>query len=157
MRKRIIEHPRHAASVPAGAWLDLEQLAQVEMTSEQADHPIESALVPGTGPGWRAAHPGEQTIRFLFDKPLTLGRIYLLFREDERARTQEFVLRWSADGGRTCREILRQQFTFSPPETTREEEDYAVNLDGVTALELAIAPNISGGDARASLAQLRIA
>jgi hypothetical protein len=157
MRKRIIEQPRHAASVPEGAWLDLEQFAQVEITSEQAGHLIEFALVPGTGPGWRAAHPGEQTIRLLFDKPLRLGKIHLLFQEDERARTQEFVLRWSADGGRTYREILRQQFTFSPLDTAREEEDYGVNLDGVTALELAIVPDISGGDARASLAQLRIA
>jgi len=40
---------------------------------------------------------------------------------------------------------------------TREFEDYTVNLAGVTALELRIIPDINGGDARASVAQLRIA
>jgi hypothetical protein len=80
-----------------------------------------------------------------------------VFHEDEQERTQEFVLRWSADGGQSYREILRQQDNFSPPAATHEVEDYDVDLDGVTALELKIVPDISGGGARASLAQLRIA
>jgi hypothetical protein len=63
----------------------------------------------------------------------------------------------STDGGQSYREILRQQYNFSPPGMMREFEDYAVDLAGVTALELKIVPDISGGDARASLAQLRIA
>ena len=138
-------------------WLDLERLAQVEITSEDADYPIESALIPGTGSGWRAAQPGEQTIRLLFDEPLRLRRIHLVFHEGERERTQEFVLRWSPDGGQSYREIVRQQYNFSPPDVAREVEDYDVDLDGVTALELKIVPDISGGSARASLAQLRVA
>jgi len=80
-----------------------------------------------------------------------------VFHEDQQARTQEFVLRWSPDGGQSYREIVRQQYNFSQPGMTREFEDYAVDLAGVTALELIIVPDISGGDARASLAQLRIA
>jgi len=80
-----------------------------------------------------------------------------LFREDQRQRTQEFLLRWSSDGGTSYRGIVRQQYTFSPPGTTRELEDYAVDLAGVTALELRIIPDIGGGEALASLAQLRIA
>jgi hypothetical protein len=79
-----------------------------------------------------------------------------LFQEGEQKRTQEFVLRWSPDGGLTYREIVRQQYTFSPPETAREIEDYDVDLDGVTVLELRILADISGGSARASLAQLRL-
>ncbi len=81
----------------------------------------------------------------------------LSIQEDEQARTQEFVLRWSPDGGQSYREIVRQQYNFSPPEEARELEDYNVDLDGVTALELRIVPDISGGSARASLAQLRVA
>jgi len=157
MRKRIIgQGPGEAAAAEAG-WLDIERLAEAEITSEEPDHPIEAALVPGTGPGWRAAEPGEQTIRLLFDEPLRLRRIRLVFQEDEQERTQEFVLRWSPDGGRSYREIVRQQYNFSPPEATREVEDYNVELDGVTALEVKIIPDISGGSARASLAQLRLA
>ena len=80
-----------------------------------------------------------------------------MFQEDERERTQEFVLRWSPDGGQTYQEIVRQQYNFSPPGSAREVEDYAVDLKEVTALELKIVPDISGGSARASLAQLRLA
>ena len=157
MRKRIIGHgPGEVAAAEPG-WMDLEQLAQVEITSEDVDHPIESALIPGTGSGWRAAQPGEQTIRLRFDEPLRLKRIHLVFQEDEQERTQEFVLRWSPDGGQSYREIVRQQYNFSPPAAALEVEDYDVDLDAVTALELRIVPDISGGSARASLAQLRLA
>ena len=157
MRKRIIAPgPGKVATAELG-WMDLEPLVEVEITSEDVDHPIESALIPGTGSGWRAAEPGEQTIRLRFDEPLRLKRIQLLFQEGEQERTQEFVLRWSPDGGRSYREIVRQQYNFSPPETAREIEDYDVDLDGVTALELKIVPDISGGDTQASLAQIRVA
>ena len=54
------------------------------------------------------------------------------------------------------REIVRQQFNFSPPDTTTEREDYSVDLDSVTNLELLIIPDISGGHARARFTQLRI-
>ena len=67
------------------------------------------------------------------------------------------MLRWSPDGGRTFRGILRQQWNVGPPETIREAEDYRVGLSGVTILELTIIPDKSRGDARASLAQWRLA
>ena len=157
MRKRLIGHgPREVAAAEPD-WLDLERLVQVEITSEDAGYPIESALIPGPGLGWRAAESGEQTIRLLFDEPRRLKRIHLVFHGDEPERTQEFVLRWSSDGGQSYREIVRQQYNFNPLEATPEVEDYDVDLDGVTALELRIVPDISGGRARASLAQLRVA
>ena len=40
-----------------------------------------------------------------------------VFQEDEQERTQEFVLRWSPDGGQSYREIVRQQYNFSPPQS----------------------------------------
>ncbi len=156
MRKRIIGRGPREVSAVEPDWVDLERLAQVEITSEDVYHPIESALVPGTGWGWQAAQPGEQTIRLLFDEPLSLRRVHLVFPEAEQERTQEFVLLWSPDGGQSYREIVRQQYNFSPG-VAREVEDYDVDLDGVTALELRIVPDISGGRARASLAQLRVA
>ena len=157
MRKRIIDQePQNVAPVDQG-WLDLQSLAQVELTSEDAANPIEAALVASGGLGWRASRAGEQSIRLLFDELQRVRRIQLLFHEDQQARTQEFVLRWSPDGGQSYREIVRQQYNFSPPGVTREFEDYAVELAGVTALELRIVPDISGGNARASVAQLRIA
>jgi hypothetical protein len=157
MRKRVTSPvPPHAESHDQ-EWLDLEQVAQVEVTSEDVAYPIEAALMPGEEAGWRAAQPGEQTIRLIFDRPQRLSRMWLLFIEADMTRTQEFVLRWSPDGGRSFREILRQQWNFGPPETIREVEDYRVELAGVTVIELAIVPDKSGGESRASLAQWRLA
>jgi hypothetical protein len=158
MRKRIIEHgPQGTPSGEQREWLDLEPVIQIEVTSEAASHPIESALVHAGAQGWRAERPGEQAIRLLFDEPVQLRGVRLVFQEELQDRTQEFVLRWSADGGRTYREIVRQQYTFGPPGTARETEEYAVDLDGVTALELRIVPDIDRGEARASLERMQLA
>jgi len=84
-------------------------------------------------------------------------RILLRFDEKEQERTQEFVLRWLPEGQQSPREIVRQQYNFSPSTTKQEIEDYRVNLNGVSVVELEIVPDISGGDAHASLAQIRLA
>jgi hypothetical protein len=153
LRKRFIENE---ARPDDRNWLDLERLARVEITSEDAAYPIESAL-GGGGPGWRARRAGEQVIRVLFDESRSLKRIYLRFDEQHQARTQEFVVRWSQDHGHTYKEVVRQQYTFSPPGTTSQAEDYTVELDQVTALEIRIVPDISHGSACASLHTLGLA
>jgi hypothetical protein len=157
MRKKIIEQTIEGTSTTDQNWLDMARLARVEITSENEAYPIESALIPGTGPGWRSAQPGAQMIRLIFDEPQRLKRIYLIFSEEEQGRTQEFGLRWLPDGEESFREILRQQYNFSPPGTTREIEDYGVELDQVRALELRIVPDISGREAWGKLEALRLA
>jgi hypothetical protein len=102
-------------------WLDLEQIATVEVTSEDPSFPIESAFVPTDGPGWRASQGGEQQVRVIFDEPVSLHRIQLRFQEAEVERTQEFTLRWWAAEGGLAREIVRQQWNFSPNGSTTEE------------------------------------
>jgi hypothetical protein len=156
MRKRLITPiPQKAPSLDEG-WLDLDRGAVVEVTSEEKEYPVEAALVVAEMRGWRAAESGPQTIRLLFDQPQKIKRIALIFEETETARTQEFVLRWSPDGGRSFREIVRQQWNFSSPNTIREVEEYRVELSDVTVLELVIVPDISRGGARASLKSLRL-
>lgn len=157
MKKRIAAPDCQTPPNPQDHWIDIEEQALVELSSEDRDHPIECALVPGSGTGWCADAPGPQTIRLLFHEPQTIRRMLLGFQEKARTRTQEFVLRWSSDQGVTYRDIVRQQWNFSTSGNTAETEDYRVNLSGVTALELHIIPDISGGDAKASLAQWRIA
>jgi len=157
MRKRMIERNIQKVSKREYSWLNLATLAQVEISSEEEAHPIESALVPGSGSGWQASEPGEQILRLLFDKPQKVVLVRLVFQEEAQERTQEFVLRWSPDGGQSYHDIARQQYNFSSPDSTRELEDYSVDLDGVTALELCIIPDISRGSAHASLAEWRIA
>ena len=157
MRKRIIAPVQQETASPDQDWLNVEGIAEVEITSEDAAHPIESALLGGGALGWRAEGPGKQTIRLLFADPQRLRRIWLKFVETDTERTQEYVLRWSADGGKSFREIVRQQWNFSPQSATCETEDHHVELPAVTVLELSIIPDTSGGKAFASLAQLRLA
>ena len=155
MRKRLITATPQVS--PRQGWLDLGSMATVEVTSETQDHPVESALLPSETRGWRAGQPGAQIIRLLFDHPQKVKRISLVFEETEKTRTQEFVLRWSADLGRSFRDIVRQQWNFSPPGTVQELEDYLVDLTDLRVIELEIIPDKSGGEARASLASLRLA
>lgn len=157
MRKRILAPVQQPSPTADQNWLDIEQLAEVELTSEDSVHPIESALLAGGHSGWRAEAPGEQTIRLVFASPLDLRRIWLSFIETDTQRTQEFVLRWSPDGGKSFQEIVRQQWNFSPQGATCETEEYHVDLSAVTMLELNIIPDTTGGKAVASLAQLRLA
>lgn len=157
MRKRIIVSSDGGSTAPSEEWLDLDSVAEVEITSEDQAHPIESALLPGGTSGWRAGEPGEQTIRLLFANPQRIRRIWLDFVEEEVERTQEYVLRWSPDGGATQHDVVRQQWNFSPTGATRQTEDLQVDLAGVTTLELTIVPDISRGQALACLEQLRLA
>jgi hypothetical protein len=156
MRKRQITSTLQSTLPSDEAWLDLDHAALVEVTSEEEGYPIESALVGDDKRGWRAASKGSQTIRLIFDQPQRFKRIWLVFEDSESRRAQEFVLRSSQDHGNSFREIVRQQWNFSPPDSIREIEDYAVELYEVTQLELIIVPDKSGSDARASLANLRL-
>src|SRR5207302_6251618 len=128
MRKRLITPAPETGRSRSEGWLDVQRAALVEITSEEKDYPVESAFVSGEAQGWRDAETGRQTIRLVFDQPQRLKQISLIFEEKETARTQEFVLRWSSDGGNSFREIVRQQWNFSHPETIREVEEYQVEL-----------------------------
>ncbi len=157
MLKKIITPILHEATIPKQKWLNLDTLAEVEMTSEDTSFPIESALLLGRDSNWRAATSGKQTIRLRFEEPLSIKRIWLYFVESEIERTQEYVLRWSADGGKSWHEIVRQQWNFCPSGSTQETQDLQVGLEQMNLLELIITPDISGGNALATLAQLRLA
>jgi hypothetical protein len=157
VRKRFIESQDSNTPSSDAGWLSLGEIATVEVTSEDATHPIESALLPGGHSEWRASGPGRQVIRLSFDQPQALSRISIEFNERGSQRTQEYVLRWSDDGGQSFHEIVRQQWNFSSPSAMREIEDHRVGLRGVTLLELVVTPDIAGGDARASLTHLRLA
>jgi hypothetical protein len=155
MRKRLVTPTAERIRARGEGWLDIERTAVVEVTSEDKDFPVESVFVSGDARGWRAAAPGSQTIRLIFDHPQRLRCISLIFEAGETQRTQEFVLRWSSDGG-SFKEIVRQQWDFSPPESICEVEEYQVELSNVSVLELVIKPDIGGGVARASLKNLRL-
>lgn len=158
MRKRILESIR-AASAPLPEELDVATLATVVVTSEAADHPVENAFDHQRGPGgsrWIAATPGEQTLILEFDAPQRIRQVSLEVEEIQDSRTQELQLAVSHDGGTTYRELLRQEFNFSPSGTTFEREEWTVAAGDVTHLRLHLKPDKGGRPCRASLTTLSL-
>ena len=154
MRKRIV--PVEQALEIDGDWFDLGSLAEVEISSEDPEYPIESALISGNGSGWRAGTPGQQMIILLFSPPQKVTRIHLHFEEQSVARTQEYALRWAPERSQPCREIVRQQWNFSPSGATVEIEDHLVEVPSVEVLELIIDPGSEGEGVFASMKRMKI-
>ena len=160
MRKSVLPRPSSAESQlpendPKGFWLDLEELARVELSSEDTQHPFEHALQAGDHDGWRAAEPGPQTIRLHFDTPQSIRHIQVSFQEDKVSRSQEFAL-FATSQNYPRKEIVRQQWTFSPGHSSHEKEDFVVNLPGVTLLEIEIDPGRHDKQVVASLQRIAI-
>ena len=153
LRKRTVPVDIHSGQ---SLWLSLEEVAQVEVSSEHHEWPIDGALMPNSTRGWRAAETGAQKLRIRFDTPQALSLIHLVFDESEFERVQEFTLRWSRNEGRTFEPLIRQQFSFSPAGATRETENYSITLAGVTDLELGVVPDLSGRPVVATLTTLRL-
>jgi hypothetical protein len=139
------------------AWLVLNGIARIDPSSEAGGFPIEGPLASPPEGEWRAAEAGAQVIRLQFLTPRDLSRLRVVFRDDEEPRTQEFTLGWLGAGEQDFHTIVRQQFNFDPRGATEEVEEYSAPLRGVSALELRIVPDISGGPARARLAEFRVA
>lgn len=159
MRKEIVGTKTVApAAQQAAEWLDLSSVARVQLTSEDPAFPIENALTQNpelNERGWRAGSPGPQTITLLFDAPQSVRRIRLHFMEHTMERSQEFVLRY-ASTKEANREIVRQQWTFSPTGSTQEIEDYTVELESAIKVELVIDPDRGSRNSLATLHSLRL-
>src|SRR3954470_744219 len=115
LRKQVINVPPKAQA-PMPGEIDIAAVATVLVTSEAAGHPVDHAFDGHRGPGatrWIAGQPGEQSLILAFDAPQEIHRVTLEVEEPEVARTQELHLSVSTDGGRTYREVLRQEYNFS--------------------------------------------
>lgn len=159
MRKQILGQMPAETRTGRQTELNIDAIATALVTSETPDHPIEHAFDDRRGPGgtfWLAGVDGEQTVTLVFDTPQAVRGVHLEIEEREVSRTQELQLAISQDGGQTYREILRQEYNFSPPGTVFEREDWTLVADGVTHLRLWIKPDKSGRPCRASLTSLAI-
>ena len=156
MRKQIIKSASTSSHSPAGA-LDLGAIATVQVTSELAGHPVENAFDGQRGPGssrWVSETGGEQTLKLAFDAPQTIRAVSLEIEETTENRTQELQLAVSRDGEKSWRELVRQEFNFSPSGSTLEREEWTINAEGVTHLRLQIKPDKGGRPCRASVTSL---
>jgi hypothetical protein len=66
IRKQLVELAKPNTTPE---WLAMQDVARIELTSEDRQYPIDSALIGNGGTGWRASGPGEQRIRLVFDHP----------------------------------------------------------------------------------------
>jgi F5/8 type C domain len=158
LRKQILTTPPTTSGHRA-AETDIAAVATVLVSSEDPRHPIDHAFDGRRGPGasrWIAAQPGEQTLILAFDTPQTIRKIRVEVEEPEISRTQEMTVSVSQDGGQTYRELLRQEFNFSPPGTTLEHEEWSIKADAVSHLQLKIKPDKGGTVGRATLTTLAV-
>jgi hypothetical protein len=138
---------------------DITAIATVLVTSEDPDHPIDHVFDGQRGPGasrWIAAQSGEQRVILAFDAPQTIQKLCVEINEPDVSRTQEMDVSISTDAGRTYREVLRQEYTFSPPATSHEREEWTLNADGVSHLQLRIKPDKGSKACRATLTSLTL-
>jgi hypothetical protein len=153
LRKQLIK----SAPVLMPGEINVVTAATVLVTSEDPEHPVDHAFDSHRGLGgtrWIAGEPGEQTLIVAFDAPEAVGRVILEVEEPEVVRTQELQLAISSDGGRTYRDVLRQEYNFSPPGTTFEREDWAGSAAGATHLRLQVKPDKGDKPCRATLTSL---
>ena len=158
LRKRVLTtDPIVPAAGPSEK--DIATIATVLVTSEDPDHPIDHAFDGRRGPEadrWIAGQSGEQAIVLAFDAPQTIRRVLVEINEPDISRTQEMDVSVSTDGGRTYRELVRQEYIFSPPGTSRESEEWSVSAGGVSHLRVTIKPDKGGKACRATLTTLAL-
>ncbi|HEX3521034.1 MAG TPA: discoidin domain-containing protein [Stellaceae bacterium] len=139
--------------------IDIACCATIAYSSEDPAHPVENMLDGQSGPGgtrWVSARPDTaEHIVVEFDQPRAISRLVYEVQETMRERTQEVRVEASDDGGRTYRQILVQEYNFSPRGATFRREDQRFALRQVTHLRLTIVPNKSGSGP-ATLTTLRL-
>ena len=159
LRKHVLTDLPAAPRISKPDPKDISALATVFVTSEAPDHPIDMVFDSSRGPGgtrWIAAADGEQTLMLVFDTPQTIREISVETEEPQVNRTQVLCISLSDDGGQTYRERIRQEFTFSPPNTSFEHEEWSMPAQQVTHLRVAIRPDKGNASGRATLTSLTI-
>ena len=158
LRKRPLETDTSAAARAPGE-IDIAACATVAYSSEDRAHPVENLFDEHSGPGsarWLSARPDAiEHIVVEFDQPQTISRLVYEVEETVRERTQEVRVEVSEDGARTYRQILVQEYNFSPRGATYQREEQRFELHRVTHLRITIVPNKSGSGT-ATLTALRL-
>jgi hypothetical protein len=118
-------------------WLDPDVVAEVTLVCDGR----RTARSRGV---WSSDSPGEQMIEMRFHEPMSVSLLRIICSEPQQSRTQEMTVWASLHRGEQHREVVRQQFNFSPYGATEEIEQFVVELDDVSAIQLRIVPSIDG-------------
>jgi hypothetical protein len=139
--------------------IDLQAHATIHYSSEDPAHPIERIMDGCSGRGashWASARPNvTEEILLEFDEPQHIVHLAYEVEERDLERTQEVRIEVSSDGGQSYRQILVQEYNFSPRGSTYECETLGLDLRDTTHLRLIIVPNKSGSGT-ATLTSLRL-
>ena len=144
IRKRQLEADP-ATSARAAGEIDIVGGATIAYSSEHPAHPVEHMLDGCSGPGatrWVSARPDTvEHIVIEFDRPQAISRLAYEVEEEMRERTQQGRAVVSEDSGRTYRQILAQDYTFSPRGATYPREEQSFTRVQATHLRFTIVPN----------------
>jgi hypothetical protein len=158
LRKRLLD-AEPTTSDGTDDEIDIVGCATIAYSSEDPAHPIEHAFDSRDGPGvtrWISARPDTvERIIVEFDEPQPISRLVYEVEEAVRERTQEVCVEVSEDGVRTYRQILIQEYNFSPRGATYQREELRFNLLRARRLRLTIVPN-KNGSGTATLTTLRL-
>ncbi len=158
IRKRLISEQGSVPSERPGE-IDIASHTTLGYSSEDSDHPVEYLIDKHFGQGatrWASARPNTtEYIVLEFDHAQKVSRIIYEVEECRQERTQEVRVEVWDDHVRTYRQVLVQEYTFSPQGATFEHEDVQLDLPAITHLRLTIVPN-KGGSGVATLTSLRL-
>mgnify|MGYP001567813906 CR=1 FL=1 len=144
LRKRIAAQPEEVKNQKEGRILDLINSAEVIFTSESESHPMDNLVDGSRGRGssqWIAGTSGPQVLIFKFDTPQHITEIVYEIEETKDTRTQELLLEASTDAGKNYRELVRQEYNFSPSGSTFQKEVVTLNIPGATNIKMTIKPD----------------
>ena len=158
VRKRLLSQADANPTAVAGE-IDIAGHAVLAYTSDDPDHPIEN-LIDGhhgrRGTFWAGARPNTtECIVLEFDQPQRVSCLIYEVEESSCERTQEVRVEVSSDGARTYRQVLVQEYAFSPAGATFQHEEQRFNALPITHLRLTIVPD-KHGSGQAKLNSLRL-
>lgn len=158
MRKRLMSE-RSSRPPERPGEIDIASRATVAYSSEDPAHPVEHLIDGHYGRGsthWASARTNAtERIVLEFDRPQQISCLVYEVEECGQERTQEVRVEVSSDHGRTYRQVLVQEYTFSPQGAIFQHEELRLELPAITHLSLTIVPNKSGSGI-ASLTALRL-
>jgi len=158
MRKRLMSE-QVSECVGRPGQIDVASLATFRYSSEHPDHPLDHLIDGRCGRGgtrWASARANTtECIELEFEPAQEISRLIYEVEEYRVERTQQVRVEVSTDRGRIYRQVLAQDYTFSPEGATFQHEEIHLELRPITHLKLTIVPN-KGGSGVATLTSLRL-
>ncbi len=158
IRKRLMSDQISMPAESAGE-IDIVSHAALAYSSEDPNHPLEHLFDRHFGPGatrWASARPNStEYIVLEFDHVQRVSRLIYEVEERRQQRTQEVRVEVWSDRDRTYRQVLVQEYNFSPQGATFEHEDVRLDFPAISHMRLIVVPNKTGSGV-ATLTSLRL-